>query len=113
MVSFKRVAALCCVMILVCGILLAATPRAEAAVTLWAMSGSGDGNLWTIDAGSNTTTLIGAIKDPVLGDVGAGQIGEVFVGEHHPQAGRNIIASGQLSALDDLNRLVDHPLLAE
>lgn len=53
-------------------LLLVATPRAEAAVTLWAMSGSGDGRLWTIDAGSNTTTLIGAIKDPVLGDVGVG-----------------------------------------
>jgi PEP-CTERM motif len=68
----KRAVSLGCVTVLFCGILLAATPRAEAAISLWAMSGSGDGNLWTIDAGGNTTTLIGRLKDPVLGDVGVG-----------------------------------------
>ena len=41
-------------------------------VDMWAMSGSGDGNLWSIDVGANTTTLIGRLKDPVLGDVGSG-----------------------------------------
>lgn len=41
-------------------------------VDIWAMSGSGDGNLWTIDVGGNTTTLVGRLKDPVLGDVGSG-----------------------------------------
>jgi hypothetical protein len=41
-------------------------------VDIWAMSGSGDGRLWTIDVGADTTTLVGALKDPVLGDVGSG-----------------------------------------
>ena len=41
-------------------------------IDLWAMSNGGDGNLWSIDVGANTTTLVGAIKDPVLGDVGDG-----------------------------------------
>ena len=41
-------------------------------VDMWAMSNGGDGNLWSIDVGGNTTTLIGAIRDPVLGDVGSG-----------------------------------------
>jgi len=43
-----------------------------AAIDMWAMSNSGDGNLWSIDVGANTTTLIGAIRDPVLHDVGDG-----------------------------------------
>lgn len=51
---------------------LFAAGTAQAGVDLWAMSGGGDGNLWSIDATANTTTLIGRIKDPVLGDVGTG-----------------------------------------
>ncbi|GEM_PF-5801697 len=43
-----------------------------ATVDMWAMSGAGDGNLWSIDVGANATTLVGRLKDPVLGDVGGG-----------------------------------------
>ena len=46
--------------------------QAASAIDVWAMAGGGDGTLWTIDAGAGTNTLIGRIKDPVLGDVGAG-----------------------------------------
>ncbi|EXI90216.1 MAG: PEP-CTERM motif protein [Candidatus Accumulibacter regalis] len=60
------------VAIAVAGSCAASTAFANGVVDLWAMSNSGDGNLWTIDVGANTTTLIGALKDPVLGDVGTG-----------------------------------------
>ena len=50
----------------------AAGTAMAAGLDMWAMSNSGDGNLWSIDVAGNTTTLIGAIKDPVLGDVGTG-----------------------------------------
>lgn len=49
-----------------------AAGSAQAGVDLWAMSNAGDGNLWSIDATANTSTLIGRLKDPVLGDVGSG-----------------------------------------
>ena len=45
---------------------------AKADQLIWSMENAGDGNLWKIDNSTNTATLIGAIKDPVLGDVGGG-----------------------------------------
>lgn len=49
-----------------------ATGVAHADQLVWAMAGAGNGNLFKIDNSANTVTLIGAIKDPVLGDVGSG-----------------------------------------
>ena len=49
-----------------------AAGSAQAQVDLWAMSNAGDGNLWSINATANTSTFIGALRDPVLGDVGSG-----------------------------------------
>ena len=49
------------VAIAVAGSCAASTAFANGVVDLWAMSNSGDGNLWTIDVGANTTTLIGAL----------------------------------------------------
>jgi hypothetical protein len=43
-----------------------------APVDVWAMANAGDGTLWSIDVGGSTSTLIGRIRDPVLGDVGSG-----------------------------------------
>ena len=60
------------VAVAVAGSCATGTAFANGVVDLWAMSNGGDGNLWSIDAGANTTTLIGALKDPVLGDVGGG-----------------------------------------
>ena len=59
------------VVIAVAGSCVAGTAQAGL-VDLWAMSNAGDGNLWSIDVAGNTTTLIGALKDPFLGDVGGG-----------------------------------------
>src|SRR3989442_1736969 len=56
-------------------ILSFAPPHAHASGNqeiVWAMSGSGDGQLFRIDLTSNTFSLVGLIKDPVLGDVGSG-----------------------------------------
>lgn len=39
---------------------------------LWAMADSGNGHLYQIDLTSDTSSLIGGIKDPLLGDVGSG-----------------------------------------
>lgn len=50
----------------VAGTALAAT------IDMWAMAGGGNGHLYSIDVGANTTTFIGSIRDPVLMDVGGG-----------------------------------------
>ena len=41
-------------------------------IDIWAMSGAGDGRLWSIDVGGNTNTLVGRLEDPLLHDVGSG-----------------------------------------
>ena len=49
-----------------------ATGVARADQIVWAMAGAGNGHLYKIDNVANTVSLIGSIKDPVLGDVGGG-----------------------------------------
>ena len=52
------------------GLLSAAAHAAP--IDIWAMSNSGDGNLWTIDIAGGTNTFVGSLQDPVLGDIGGG-----------------------------------------
>lgn len=54
------------------GLALVIASGARADELVWAMSNGGDGRLWKIDVTANTFDLIGALKDPVLGDVGSG-----------------------------------------
>ena len=52
---------------------LAVTSTVEAGnIQVWAMAGAGNGNLFRIDEPADTVSFIGAIKDPLTGDVGSG-----------------------------------------
>jgi hypothetical protein len=57
---------------MVLGLALAAGPPTHAGPIIYAMAGAGNGHLWAVDVGANSSTLIGSLKDPVLGDVGSG-----------------------------------------
>lgn len=57
---------------LIAGLAVTGMVNATPMVDLWAMSNGGDGNLWTIDVGANTTTLVGQIRDPLDQSIGSG-----------------------------------------
>lgn len=58
--------------VLVSGLLVAVAQNARADSTIWTMANGGNGQLYRIDVGANTTTLIGRIRDPLDGSVGGG-----------------------------------------
>ena len=59
-------------MALLCGLVGLATQGARADELIWAMASSGNGHLWQLDPTTNTSTLMGSLRDPVLNDVGPG-----------------------------------------